>query len=242
MPITPSRGSTGGGTTVTITGTSLGGATAVQFDNNPAVITANTATSVTVTTPAGQGVAEVTVTTPGGTSGIAYFMYIPTPYLRSVSPASGGISGGNTITILGAHLSTATSVAIGGTPVAVTVVSDSQLTAVTPAHAAGAVTVAVTTIGGIADEITFTYVAAPTLTSFTPITGSTGGGTTVTLNGTNLLTTTGVGFGGTPAQFGVISGTRIAATAPPHALGTVSLSVTTTGGNATAPGTYLYVL
>lgn len=51
MPISPNQGTTGGGTTVTITGTNLAGATAVKFGSKPAAITANTPTSVTVTSP-----------------------------------------------------------------------------------------------------------------------------------------------------------------------------------------------
>ena len=43
MPISPNQGSTGGGTTVTITGTNLSGATAVKFGSKLATITANTA-------------------------------------------------------------------------------------------------------------------------------------------------------------------------------------------------------
>ena len=55
------------GSTVTITGTGLTGATAVTFFNNkPATITANTATSITVTVPAGAVTGTITVTTPTG--------------------------------------------------------------------------------------------------------------------------------------------------------------------------------
>lgn len=35
MPISPNQGSTGGGTTVTITGTNLSGTTAVTFGTKP---------------------------------------------------------------------------------------------------------------------------------------------------------------------------------------------------------------
>lgn len=51
MPISPNQGTTGGGTTVTITGTNLAGASAVNFGSKLATITANTPTSVTVTSP-----------------------------------------------------------------------------------------------------------------------------------------------------------------------------------------------
>jgi IPT/TIG domain-containing protein len=242
MAITPNQGPTGGGSTVTITGTNLGGALAVHFDSEPATITANTDTSVNVITPADMGVAEVTVTTPAGRSGPVHFYYILPPVIESVVPTSGAAAGGGTVTINGRNLATATAVSFGGTTVTPTVVNDSQLTVVTPATAAGLVTLVVATRGGVADNVSFTFVSPPTLTSFSPISGSTAGGNTVTLAGTNLLTTTSVSFGGTPATFAVLSNTAVAAIAPAHALGTVSLAVTTTGGSATAPGTYLYEL
>jgi sugar lactone lactonase YvrE len=75
--VSPNTGSAGGGTSVTITGTNLLGATGVTFGSNSASITADTATSMTVTTPAGSaGAVNVTVTTPGGaatkTGGFTY--------------------------------------------------------------------------------------------------------------------------------------------------------------------------
>ncbi len=69
--VSPATGTTTGGTTVTITGTNLTGATAVHFGGNLATITASTsATSITVTSPATTtaGIVDVTVTTPNGTS------------------------------------------------------------------------------------------------------------------------------------------------------------------------------
>jgi len=67
--LSPTTGPVSGGTTVVITGANLSGATAVAFGVNGATgITANTATSVTVTAPAGSSTVDVTVTTGGGTS------------------------------------------------------------------------------------------------------------------------------------------------------------------------------
>jgi hypothetical protein len=64
-----SSGPTTGGQGVTVTGTNLAGATAVDFGSTAVTtIASNTATSVTVTEPAGTGTVNVTVTTPGGAS------------------------------------------------------------------------------------------------------------------------------------------------------------------------------
>lgn len=61
-------GTTSGGDSVIITGTGLGGATAVNFGSTTASISADTDTSITATSPAGTGTVDVTVTTANGTS------------------------------------------------------------------------------------------------------------------------------------------------------------------------------
>ena len=66
--VSPKRGSTAGGTTVTITGTNLGGAKEVKFGASKGTVTADSATSITVTSPAGTGTVHVSVTTVSGTS------------------------------------------------------------------------------------------------------------------------------------------------------------------------------
>jgi len=53
---------------VTVTGTNLNGATAVDFGTTPGTITADSSTSVTATSPAGTGTVDVTVATPTGVS------------------------------------------------------------------------------------------------------------------------------------------------------------------------------
>jgi uncharacterized membrane protein len=67
--VEPNHGSPSGGTTVTITGTGLFGATAVKFGSTSAKsFTVNSATSITAVSPKGRGTVDVTVTTPAGTT------------------------------------------------------------------------------------------------------------------------------------------------------------------------------
>ncbi|SBW00370.1 Putative surface layer protein (modular protein) [uncultured Eubacteriales bacterium] len=67
--VSPTSGSTTGGTSVTITGTNLSGATAVKFGSTSATsFTVTSATSITATAPVGTGIVDITVTTAGGTS------------------------------------------------------------------------------------------------------------------------------------------------------------------------------
>jgi len=66
--VTPSFGPAAGGTVVTITGSNLTGATAVDFGSAPAASFTVSAGSIEATSPAGSGTVDVTVTTGGGTS------------------------------------------------------------------------------------------------------------------------------------------------------------------------------
>jgi hypothetical protein len=242
MPISPNQGSTGGGTTVVITGTNLGGATAVKFGTKNATITANTPTSVTVTSPSGTGTVPVTVTTPGGTSNPLQFFYVGAPFKSSLSPVSGITAGGNTVTINGTGLTTATSVQFGAASATPTVVNDGQLTVTVPAGAApGPVGVSVTTAGGTNNGLSYTYIDAPTIVSLNPTSGPASGGTVVTLTGTNLSTTQSVDFGGALAPFSVLSDTSLSVVTPPGTAGAVDVTVTTSGGSATSTDAFTYV-
>lgn len=237
--ISPTAGSTVGGTIVTITGTNFTGATAVQFGATAATgFTFVSATSLTATAPAGTGTVDIRVTTPGGTSAVSaadQFTYVTAPTVTSISPSAGPQIGGTTVIITGANLSGATAVVFGGTSATgITVNSSTQITATSPAGT-GTVDVRITTVGGtsaIAAADQFTYVAAPTVSLVSPTSGPGGGGTTVTITGTNLSNATAVTFGATPAAaLTLVSATTVTATSPPGT-GLVDVRVTTAGGTS----------
>jgi hypothetical protein len=84
----------------------------------------------------------------------------------------------------------------------------------------------------------FTYntpppVPAPTVSSVSPNSGSTQGGTNVTIAGTGFLAGAVVQFDGVNAtNVTVVSSTSITATTPPHAVGAVNVVVTNTDGQS----------
>ncbi|WP_369986802.1 autotransporter domain-containing protein [Pseudomonas xanthosomatis] len=247
--ISPNSGSTAGGTSVTVTGTNLTGATSLTIGGTAATsVNVVNATTITATTPAhAAGTVNVTVTTPGGTNTLpnGYTYVTPAPTLSSVSPNTGSTAGGTSVTLTGTNFSGATAVTFDGiSATGIVVVNATTITATTPAHAAGAVNVVVTTPGGTAPLSNgYTYVTpAPTLSNVSPSSGSTAGGTGVTLTGTNFSGATAVTFGGTSATgIVVVNATTITATTPAHAAGAVDVVVTTPGGTGPLVSGYTYI-
>src|SRR5690606_23103470 len=142
-----------GGNTVTVTGSNfVVGATTVTVDGvtvPAAEVTVVSATELTYVAPAhAAGPVAVTVTTAGGTSGPLTYTYVEIPTLGSLDPDAGPVAGGQTVTVTGSgFVSGLSTVTVDGSPVPatdVTVVSSTELTYVTPAHAAGQVDVSVT--------------------------------------------------------------------------------------------------
>lgn len=242
MPISPNQSSESGGQTVTITGVNLINAITVHFGENAATITANTPTSITVLNPSGTGVCDVTVVTNGGTSNGLAFYYIPFPIITTLSAASGPTAGGNTINIYGYNLSTATEVSFAANTATPTIVNDGLISVTVPAGtSAGDIQMNVTTVGGTTANFNYTYVDEPTLSSISPSSGPTNGGTSVTLSGTGFQTTNSITVGGNPCSYGVINSTTLAIITPPGTSGAADVVVTTNGGSATSVGGYTYI-
>ena len=112
------------------------------------------------------------------------------------------------------------------------------ITAVTPAHAGGAVNVVVANPGGqIGTSVNgYTYAATvqpPTVASVSPTSGPATGGTSITIRGTNFAAGASVTLDGTVATNVVVTnGTTITATTPAHAAGNVDVVVTNTNGQS----------
>ena len=87
----------------------------------------------------------------------------PVPTVTNVSPSSGPVAGGTSVTLTGTNFTGATSVTFGGTAASsFTVNSATQITASAPAHAAGAADIVVTTSAGTNSNTAsddFTYIA-----------------------------------------------------------------------------------
>ena len=164
---TPASGPVG--TSVTVTGTGLSGATAAFVNGTAGTITGTpTAGSLTFTVGAGSTSGPVSVNTPGGTatSGSS-FTVVPPPFISSFSPTSGPV--GTRVTVTGTDLNGATAVRVNGT--AGTLVGTPSATSLTFRVNAGSTSgpISVTTAGGSGtSSASFTVVPLLAVTALSP--------------------------------------------------------------------------
>lgn len=240
--VNPSTGGLAGGSTLTLTGNHLNDTSAVTIGGQPATITSKNNTTLVITTPAYSGgdlVKDIIITNPVGSvtvnGGFTYTAGPPT--LSVLSPNSGATGGGTILTLTGTAFIPGTTVQVGGLPASnVTIVNASTLTAVTPAHAAGSVTVVVDNGIGTANlSNSFTYLAnAPTISAANPSTGPSVGGTSITINGTDLAGISSVTIGGQPASITATTATSITVTTPAYVAGPVAADIVVSDNNSNA--------
>jgi IPT/TIG domain/Metallo-peptidase family M12 len=152
--INPASGPLAGGTAVTITGINFRAPASVAFADLAA---GKAATSVVVVNPT-----TITAVTPAHTAGLKGvvvmnpdqrtstltngFTYSSGPTVSAISPNIGPVAGGTAVTITGSGFVAPATVTLGGTAAtAVNVVNTTTITATTPAHATGTVSVVVQT-------------------------------------------------------------------------------------------------
>jgi hypothetical protein len=226
--VTPTSGSTSGGTTVTISGTGFTGASAVEFGTTAAAsYTVTSTTTITAVTKAhAAGAVKVKVTTPGGTatsSGTFTFVATPIPTFTSLTP------------ITGTNLTGTYSVTFGGVAgTTIHVMGPTKLTVVTPpAKTPGFVTVALTDPdGGFIATNVFQY-RAPLAIS----TASLPGGTVGVAYSTTLASSGGTGVNYRWKETGLPVGLELTAVAgrisgTPTTAGTFTVHVTVQSGTS----------
>lgn len=169
------------------------------------------------------------------------------PTVISIAPTSGPTAGGTAVAISGANFSAGAAVTIGGVAAtAVTFVSSTSIQATTGAHAAGAADVTVTVDGRsstLASAFTFVALPPPTISAISPSSGSTSGGTTVTVSGTSFASGATVTIGGVAAT-GVtaLSATSLRAVTGARAAGVADVVVAVGSQSATLARGYTYAV
>lgn len=168
----------------------------------------------------------------------------PPPLISNVTPAFGPPAGGTRVTISGSGFTETdtTTVTFDGIPAtSFSVLGPGAITAVVPAHAAGAATIRVVNRNGAAGlPGGFTYYTngsastTPSITTLFPNTGAARGGTVVSLLGANFTPETEITFGAQKATTRFINATTLLVTTPSAAApGIVEVSA----ANGTAKGT-----
>ena len=249
----PASGSSEGGTKVVVTGTGfLPGAT-VTIGGAASAVEVISETEIQALTPAhSTGLEEVAVTTADGesTGGPDYTYVRPAaPTVSSISPGVGSPFGGTKVIVTGTGFLPGATVAIGSAASAVEVISETEIRAVTPAHSPGPEEVVVTTVHGeSAEGPDYIYgepppppPPAPTVSSISPVSGSSVGGTKVLVNGTGFLAGATVTIGGAASGVEVVSETELKAVTPGHAAGPEEVVVTDTNGVSSGGPTYTFV-
>jgi hypothetical protein len=164
-----------------------------------------------------------------------HFTYDATPSVTGITPVAGPIAGGTVVTITGTGFADASGASFAGNASSFTIVSDTSITATSPAGTAGTVDITVTNETGTSSTSSadhFTYDSTPSVTGITPVAGPIAGGTVVTITGTGFV------VGSSTAKFGTSSGTSVScssstsctATSPGESAGVVDVTVTTPGG------------
>jgi hypothetical protein len=260
--IIPRHATSAGGTSVTIIGENLSGATAVKFGEiNAASFIVNSNTMITAVSPPRTGTAtvvDVTVTTPEGTSPpipgeLEKFHYLlgcqegHAPAVTGVEPHSG--SAGTSVTINGERFFQVVCTSEGFSVERVLFgfteatsfkfPKEGEIVAVAP-PGTGTVDVTVESFLGqspVSPQDRYTYEPSPppAVSRVEPNHGSPGGGSTVTITGTGFTGATAVKFGATSAKsFTVNSATSITAVSP-KVKGTSTVDVTVTTPAGTSP-------
>ena len=234
-----SSGTSLGGVSVTVNGAGFLANADVEFvdatmvgasSNGVAVSTFSGGGTLNVASTAGFPVSgSVSVATSTGVAVVSYTALTATAFTGAAT-----ISGGGTL---------ATGGAVSASTAAQNVVvnSDTKITATTPAHPAGAVAVQVRNVGGgvttLASAYTFTAAPAPTVSSVVAASGSSLGGTPVTVTGTNFASGAAVFFGGARSpSAAVINPTTMSVAAPAHAAGVVAITVQLSDGQSASLG------
>ncbi|BEP16520.1 hypothetical protein acdb102_48310 [Acidothermaceae bacterium B102] len=159
------------------------------------------------------------------------------PAVTSLSAAAGPLAGGERISLHGNGFTHVTKVVFGGaTAHGVRVTSTHTLSVVVPKHKADRVDIRVLTTTGESTAVKadrFTYIAPPAITSLTPATGPTTGGTRITVKGKNFTHVKAVLFGTTKGtKLHVLSATTLLVTTPTNSPGLIDVHVRTSYGTS----------
>ena len=240
ISISPTGGSLTGGTLLTINGTGFLNTTAITIGTLPCTnsftyYSPNKITCMTPNPSPVSGFANVKVQNFDGQNFILSngFEYRANPTITGLSVIGGPIYGGTNLMITGTGFASGAVAAVNGVACLNNgYMSSTSYSCITPSGVAGsAVGVTITNPGPQAFTLpnSYTYRLAPTVTSVSPLSGPTSGGTLLTINGTGFLpglTTTVTIGASTCSGVSVVSSTTTTCTTTAGPAGEVQATVT----------------
>lgn len=247
--VMPNWGPEEGGNAVYLLGCSLtsGGLEKIWFGamEAPVVKKYPEECAVVVTAPAGSGTVDIEVDKQSGSYTVVQsYTYVPEMTIAGISPTTGNVAGGTSVTVSGTNFAPDATVFIGPLPAgSVTFVDENTLELVTPLGSPGPADVTVISAGHTARYSSgFLYtVNSPEVYVITPNYGARAGGTYVEVIGAGFSAGSSlyVGSGGAEKvkveTYGLITGHT-----PPNDVGTYSVLVSTQQGDAHLENAYSY--
>lgn len=242
--ISPRSGPKSGGNSVTVIGQGLDSpGAAFEFGGNAAGIDQISATAATLIIPPGMGVVDVTFAINGTVINTltGAYSYVNDLTIGAITPTSGSVDGGETVTITGTGLVGA-AVSFGQVSAEILSATETQMTIRTPAHSAGKIDVVVSRDGlDATDAAAYEYIDRLEVWGFTPTRGSVAGETFVQLRGRGFEGELSVALDNLDAvDVRRVDRNNLSFRTPSHPEGDVSVSVSASGQTEVAPYTFQY--
>jgi hypothetical protein len=241
LGMSPTTSPTQGTGTLILSGTSFGVTNSLTADilvgSAPCTSPFRNHTYITCTIPAGTGTVFVSVTVVGLKSNVIALVYDP-PTISSVVPDV-DVLFGTEIVVTGANFGTIGSVLIDQSICVILEYDHTVITCSMPDGSGLDLTLTVTVAGQVSNGLPISY-QLPTITDISPTSASSGGGTTLTINGVAFGSTGIVSIGSYNCPFSVYESSQILCTIPAGSGENLQVFVFTESGEITNSVNFSY--
>jgi IPT/TIG domain/Regulator of chromosome condensation (RCC1) repeat len=220
------------GSPVDVLGTGFGGISAVKVNGVRAGFSVLSRTQLRLTVPASASDGSIAITTAGGTATSTATLFV-LPRVRSFAPSAAPV--GTKLTIFGNAFTGATSVLFNGVLAVPATVTPTLITVLVPADASTGKLTIVTPSGS--GQSAGTFRVLPRIASFSP--GSAPAGTSVTITGSGFTDVHTVKFNGVAAIAPSVDSDHQITAQVPATASTGRITVTTAGGAALSPTSFV---